>query len=59
MIIRTLVRAGYQNTIILDHTPPFVDEAGPGAPTAFSLGMIKAWIRAAEAEVEMERRAKL
>lgn len=54
-IIRTLVRAGYKNTIILDHTPPFVSEAGPGAPTAFSLGQIKAWIRAAEAEVAYEK----
>jgi hypothetical protein len=28
--ISTLVRCGYKNTIILDHTPPFVEEAGPG-----------------------------
>jgi mannonate dehydratase len=56
-IIRTLVRCGYQNTIILDHTPPFVKDAGAGAPTAFSLGMIKAWIRAAEAEVALEKKS--
>jgi len=55
LLVRTLVRAGYKNTIILDHTPPFVAAAGPGAPTAFSLGYIKACVRAAQAELKWEK----
>jgi len=55
LLVRTLVRAGFKNAIILDHTPPFVEAAGPGAPTAFSLGWIKACVRAAQAEMVLEK----
>jgi hypothetical protein len=55
-IIRRLVRCGYSNTIILDHAPPFVAAAGPGAPTAFAIAYISACIRGAQAELQIERR---
>ena len=49
-ILRLLTRSGYTGTVILDHTPDFVDSAGPGAASAFAIGWIKAGLRAAQAE---------
>lgn len=48
-IAQTLVRVGYTGTVILDHTPPFSGEAGERCATSFSIGYIKACIRAAQA----------
>lgn len=50
-LLRVLVHGAYGGTVILDHTPPFVPEAGPAAASAFAVGYMKAGIRAAQAEV--------
>lgn len=47
-IVRVLVQGGYRGTIVLDHTPPFAGDGGELAATAFSLGYIKATIRACQ-----------
>jgi mannonate dehydratase len=52
-LLRTLARGGYGGTVILDHTPPFVPEAGPAAASAFAVGYMKAGIRAAQAEMAL------
>lgn len=48
-IAETLTAAGYTGTVVLDHTPPFAGENGDAAATAFSIGYIKATLRAAQA----------
>lgn len=50
-ILPAAVRAGYAGTVILDRTPSFEPAAGPGAPTAFAVGYMKAAIWAAQAEL--------
>jgi len=55
-IVRTVVEAGYSNTIILDHTPLLA--GGVGLETAFCAGYIKAMIRAAQVVVANKPRAK-
>lgn len=54
-IMRTLTRADYDGTVILDHTPPFEASVGEGAPTAFAIGYMKASLRAAHAEMVWAR----
>jgi len=56
-LLDILVRGGYGGTVILDHTPPFVPEAGPAAASAFAVGYMKAGIRAAQAAAEREAAA--
>jgi len=47
-IVHSLTSANYKGTIILDHSPSFVEEAGDGADTAFAVGYIKACINASQ-----------
>lgn len=55
-LIRSIVRAGYDGSIILDHTPDFCAIAGGAAgATCFAVGWIKSAIRAAEFEMMAER----
>ena len=51
-ILRSMIAGSYGGTVILDHTPPFVEEAGPAAASAFAVGYMKAGIRAAQSEAE-------
>ena len=51
-ILAAMIAGGYGGTVILDHTPPFVEEAGPAAASAFAVGYMKAGIRAAQSEAE-------
>ena len=49
-LLRCLHQAGYDGTVILDHSPPFEASAGEGAPTAFAVGYMKACLAAAAQE---------
>ena len=55
LLIRNMVRAGYDGSIILDHTPSFEEFAGghDGA-TSYAVGWIKGAIRAAQFEMRFE-----
>ncbi|EGD77329.1 hypothetical protein PTSG_08423 [Salpingoeca rosetta] len=48
-VARVLVNAKFHGTVILDHTPPFAGQAGDRCATSFSIGYIKACLRAAQA----------
>ena len=49
-IMRTFVESGYSNTMILDHTPRFV-EGYEAAGTAYAIGYMRALVERAEAEL--------
>ena len=44
------VKCRYAGTVILDHTPEFVPEAGPAAASAYAIGYIKGCLLAATKE---------
>ena len=49
-IMRTFVESGYSNTMILDHTPRFV-EGYEAAATGYAIGYMRALVERAEAEL--------
>ena len=49
-VMRTSVETGYCNTMILDHTPRFV-EGYEAAGTAYAIGYMRALVERAEAEL--------
>ncbi len=51
LIMKALVKAGYNGSITLDHTPKTVPSAGRPAETAFGVAYIKALKLAAETEL--------
>lgn len=46
-IMKTLKDNDYDGTVILDHTPQFIESAGPSSATAFAIGYMKALLNAA------------
>ena len=50
-IMRLLVGMRYKGTVILDHTPRFVDHAGQPAATAYAIGYMRALYERALAEL--------
>ena len=49
-VMKTFRAVGFDGTMILDHTPRFVAESGPGTATAYAIGYMKALLERAEAE---------
>ena len=49
-VMRAFVETGYSNTMILDHTPKFV-EGYEAAETAYAIGYMRALVERAEAEL--------
>lgn len=47
-ITKSLTSTQYKGTVVLDHTPPFAGQHGEAAATAFSIGYIKATLRASQ-----------
>jgi mannonate dehydratase len=52
-VMKTFVESGYSNTMILDHTPRFV-EGYEAAGTAYAIGYMRALVERAEAELAAE-----
>ena len=60
LLIRKMVQANYDGSIILDHTPSFEEFAGGHAgATSYAVGWIKGAIRAAQFEVKLATAAKI
>jgi mannonate dehydratase len=53
-ILRSLVRHSYEGTVILDHTPEFVESAGKSAASCYAVGYMRASIRAAMTEMQLQ-----
>eukprot|EP00039_Didymoeca_costata_P004569 m.74366 g.74366 ORF g.74366 m.74366 type:complete len:367 (-) comp12454_c0_seq3:98-1198(-) len=47
-ILSILVETDYPNTVILDHSPPFINDTSGAAATAFCVGYMKGCIRTAQ-----------
>ena len=49
-VMKTFVETGYSNTMILDHTPRFV-EGYEAAGTGYAIGYMRALVERAEADL--------
>lgn len=54
-IMKCFVEAGYNGTLLYDHTPMMVPSAGTAGTTAFAVGYIKGVLQAAETELGLRK----